>query len=159
MKTKILFIAFLLITSVCYSQTETKTSTYDKVTYNKVRFSGNFKTGYHSARTIIFLGQAMLDQGILPSYDLNAFYGKLQFNIDYKGIKFYTSNKTYFNKDKELNYANPYFNPLQTEFVTGLSYTWKIISVNYEHLCSHSIEAKNFAWNYDEIGIEVTIGK
>ena len=140
----ILFLMFTLAMSA-YSQDKPKI------------FSGSFKTGYYSSRTIIFLGQAMLDQGILPSYDLNAFYGKLQFNIDYKGVKFYTSNKTYFNKDRELNYANPYFNPLQTEFITGLSYTWKMLNINYEHLCSHSIEAKNFTWSYDDIGIEVKI--
>jgi hypothetical protein len=138
----ILFLTFILAMSA-YSQDKPKI------------FSGSFKTGYYSSRTIIFLGQAMLDQGILPSYDLNAFYGKLQFNINYKGFNFYTSNRTFFNKDKELNYANPYFNPLQTEFVTGLKYSYKIVSINYEHLCSHSIEAKNFAWTYDDIGIEV----
>jgi hypothetical protein len=148
MKTKILLITFLLISSGCYSQT----SSPDKVTYDKVSFSGSVKLGYEQARTIIYPSDNMIRAGFFPYYDQNAMYGRIKVNANYKGFCAYISNKTYFQKQ---GYGDADFQPIQIEFVTGATYTLnKTISVNWEHMCSHGIEQRLFHAYYDDFGIE-----
>jgi hypothetical protein len=140
MKTK-LIIAFLLITNLALSQE------------NKIKTSGIFETGYEDRRTLIFPADTLYKiYGVLPVYDLQAFYGHLYFDATYKGLKVYTSDKTWFNKDRSI-----YFNPMQIEYKIGASYTIKAFVFGYEHMCNHTIEGKNFADSYDRLYLRVKL--
>ncbi len=138
MKTKTLILALILISTVSFSQ---------------VKVSGGLKLGYNTQRTIIYpTTQQMVDLGIFPYYDQSAMYGQIRLNLNYKGFNLFTSNKTYFDRSGQRDAT---FNPLQIEFITGLSYTHKNIIFNYEHMCEHSIEGKRFARSYDDVSIEL----
>ena len=144
---KILFIILLFISSVCYSQSETKTSSSDRVT-----FSGGLKLGYEQSRTIIYPSDNMIRAGFFPYYDQNAMYGRIKVNANYKGFCAYLSNKTYFQKQ---GYRDADFQPIQIEFITGATYTLnKTINFNWEHMCSHGIEKMIFHQYYDDFGVE-----
>jgi hypothetical protein len=139
MKTKVLIVILMLISTVTIAQ--------------NIKLSGSLKLGYNSQRTIIYPPQEIKDLGYLPFYDQAAMYGRLRLNGNYKGFNLYTSNRVFFKKDGWDSFD---FNPIQTELITGLSYTIKNITLNYEHFCSHSISGKNFSHSYDDIGIEIT---
>ena len=113
----------------------------------QIKTSGIFETGLEQRRTIINLDfETQRNTGLLPLAEFGPFYGYLYMEAELKGFKAYTSNKTYFNKDKEI-----YFNPQMTEFTIGFSYTHKKITVGFEHLCAHTIEVTTYSEYYNRI--------
>lgn len=121
--------------------------------FGQIKTSGIFETGYESRRTMVFPADTMYKvYGVLPYYDLQAFYGKLYMSATYKGFEAYTSNKTWFNKDQSI-----YFDPLQSEFRIGANYTKGSFKLGYEHMCNHSIEGKRFSDFYDRIYVRVKL--
>lgn len=152
MKTKLIVLLIALITFSTLSYSQTTVGYVKASNFNKLTLSGSVKLGYSQARTIIYPNADMIKAGFFPYFDLNSPYGKIKVNANYKGFCAYISNKTYFLKDgwKSLD-----FNPVQIEFITGATYTLKRFSLNWEHLCSHSIEGRVFTQYYDDFGIEV----
>jgi hypothetical protein len=118
----------------------------------QIKTSGIFETGYENKRTIIYLPSELDYLGIFPYNDLKCFYGLLYLDAEYKGIKIYTSDKTYFNKDYEI-----YFNPQLSEFKIGLSYTYKNFMFGYEHMCSHYFEIRKFSESYDRVYLRIKL--
>jgi hypothetical protein len=116
-----------------------------------------FETGWEKSRDIIYLK----DNVDLPMVwnDVNAYYGMFYVSGEFKNFKAYTSNKTYFNKDKELNYANPYFSPIQSEFNIGLHYNLKAFYFGYEHDCVHDFEFRKTSYSYDRLYVRVYLTK
>jgi hypothetical protein len=148
MKTKLSLILMLLTISLI------------GICQQKVKFTGVFETGYESRTTTIYLGQLYDYLGLVPKYEVKPFYGFFCFDMQYKGFKIFSSNKTFFNKDKPIyaeERSTPYFRPLLTEFKVGLSYSHGRISGGYEHLCSHNISERIFTELYDRIYIRITI--
>ena len=118
----------------------------------QIKTSGIFETGYENRRTIIYLPTDLAQFGIFPYYDLKPYYALLYLDIEYKGIKVYAFDKTYFNKAESI-----YFNPLLTEYTLGASYTYKKCTWGYEHMCSHSISMRVFSESYDRIYFRIIL--
>jgi len=115
----------------------------------QIKTSGIFETGYEQRRTTIYLPDAVqIATGLLPLYDCGPFFGLITVDAELKGFKAYTSNKTYFNKDRSI-----YFNPQLSEFKIGLTYSYKNITAGYEHLCGHTFEARKYSESYDRLYI------
>lgn len=134
MKKTLLLIIFIIISLIGISQ-------------NKVTTSGIFETGYENRTSTIYLPDSTQQAtGLLPRYTLKPFYGFLHLDVSYKGLKIYTSNKTYFSKDYSI-----YFNPIFSQFTIGASYTYKFFIGGYEHMCGHNFEYRCFGESYDRI--------
>ena len=65
----------------------------------------------------------------------NRAYTDINFSADWKNFKFNTNFLTIIAPEKINVYQ-----PLQTEYTIGLSYQWKMILLNAEHMCTHSTE-------------------
>ena len=90
--------------------------------------------------------------GSLVWNDLNPFYGTLYLDAQYKGLKIYTQDKSYFSKDQSV-----YFNPLQIEYRIGCSYNIKNFTFLCEHMCSHGVEQKIFFESINRIGVNIKL--
>ena len=120
---------------------------------SQIKTSGIFETGYENRRTTIYLpDDVQIATGLLPLYDVKPFFGLLYLDAELKGFKAYTSNKTYFNKDRSI-----YFGPKLTEFKIGVSYTYKRMVAGYEHLCGHTFEAREYSESYDRIYVRIKL--
>jgi hypothetical protein len=109
-----------------------------------IKVNGSFEIGHEKRGASVYT--------ILPStskycasWNIKSIYATLYFDAAWKGITSYTSVKTNFNKvPDEIS-----FDPLQSEYVIGLKYSYKkTFVVGYEHLCSHSIDEKLFNDSY-----------
>ena len=120
---------------------------------NKITTYGVFETGYESRQTMIYTSEyERFVLGILPTYFAGPFFGKLDMGASYKGFDVYVSDKTFFNKDRSI-----YFNPQVIEYKIGASYTRKIITLGYEHMCAHSIEAVTYSESYDRAYVRIKL--
>lgn len=144
-KKMISILFFLSITVIGLCQNKMKAST-------KFKASGVFETGYENNRTTIYQPDSVMIYGILPMYEVKPFYGLLSLKAEWVGFEVYSSNKTYFNKDRSI-----YFNPLLSEFKIGFAYTYKKVRGGYEHLCSHNVSGKLFTNLYDRVYIRITL--
>jgi hypothetical protein len=131
MKKLILIFALLLAALVSFGQT--------------IETSGIFETGYEEKRALIYMNEVPT-----AGVKIKPFFGYLYFDAQWKNIKAYTSNKTYFDKGDKI-----YFNPLQSEFKIGLSYEYKKILLGAEHMCSHSIDELILNEGYNKIFVRV----
>jgi hypothetical protein len=116
---------------------------------NKINTYGIFDAGYENRQTMIYTSEyERFVLGILPTYIVKPYFATLNFGASYKGFEIYTSDKTFFSKDRSI-----YFNPLLMEFKVGFAYSRKFIRVGYEHMCSHTFEALTFSESYDRIKV------
>lgn len=119
----------------------------------QIKTSGTFETGYENRRTIIYIPfEIQRETGLFPMSQVGPFYGFLHLEASLKNFTIYTSNKTWFNKDRDI-----YFNPQVSEFKIGLYYTHKSITAGAEHMCAHSIAAQTYSEFYDRIYIRIKL--
>lgn len=83
---------------------------------------------------------------------LSPYIGVLYFDAKYKNVTFFTNTKTYFCKGRDV-----YFKPIQNEYYIGLKYTYKIVTLEASHMCSHSIDKLMYKDGYDRITVKINI--
>ena len=127
----IIIILQLLIASACYSQ---------------VRFNSFVEAGYENRIISIYDYNSIEPDSWMASNSLrNSLFTTFENELNYKGISLYASVKTNVRYITLLKY-----DPLQAEFVTGISYRHNRFTFRIEHMCSHSIDRLYFKEAYDK---------
>jgi hypothetical protein len=117
------------------------------LSFSQIDIKSYLETGYEDRRVAIYKET--------PSYYFRkSMFTNLDISAEWKGIQVYTTISTYFNARSIVSYK-----PVQTEYLLGVQYTIKGITIDFNHLCSHSIDAVYFRDGWNKISIKVPLIK
>lgn len=135
MKKLLFFLQLFLIASACYSQ---------------VKFDSFIEAGYEDRIISIYDYDSPEPDIWLASNSLhNSLFATFDNRLIYKGFSLYAAVKT------NARYISPVkYQPLQSEYVMGFSFTHKKVVLRIEHMCSHSIDRTYYREAYDRFSIK-----
>ena len=156
---KYLFIILLLCFSITsFAQDKLQLKSYLECGYysgqlswkgreiNTVKTDLGFGGGY---QTEVFIADRQQSTG---SFFKRKMYSEMKFIAKWKGFSASTTFLTIIHPNTFYSYQ-----PLQTYYTIGASYTYKFIMFNAEHMCTHSTETFMIGGGYTRVGARLYI--
>lgn len=132
MKKSVVLFVFIMISSITQAQ---------------LLFKNTLRFGYADI--------SMQHHSVVVSTPKNTFMGFLGTRMSYKQFNIFTNIETLFTKFNDTKE----FAPMLVDYKIGASYTFGMFSIQYEHLCSHSIVNRGayfqISGGYDKLYLEI----